>query len=297
MTMTALSPETPVLASPALRRLPLILCLLASVACAAPTVQETAERIVVANDHLTLVVGKGAGGMLAELKTADGRLITANHGLYTDRGIYGEDVYVGTGQAPVTTRTRIENGSVIVRAEGLLCDREGKPPADPGGIAYWVQYALGNEAAVRVSWGARPDFALDLSRGFLAYIMSVTGCVGVFANTDEGVLLQDIADHSTRTFQSASEPLSREAPWFGVLRGDDVAVAFTEPAAQPAFANVFLHEDGRGGAAVFFAWLDGNTRRSLTPEDEWRGAFILRVHPSFEAFGSSAPGLALPSKR
>ena len=273
-----------------LRRLPLILCLLASAACAAPTVQEeTVERIVVANDHLTLVVGKAAGGTLAELRTADGRRITANHGLYTDRGIYGEDVYVGTGQASATTRARAENGSVIVRAAGVLCDREGRPPADPGAIAYWVEYALGDDAALRVSWGARPDFSLDLSRGFVAYIMSVTGCVGVFANTDEGVLLQDIADHSTRTFQSAAEPLSRRAPWFGVLRSDDLAVAFTDPGAQPAFANVFLHEDGRGGAAVFFAWLDGNTRRSLTPEDEWRGAFTLRVHPSFEAFRSSHP--------
>lgn len=267
-----------------LRRLPVMLCLLASVACAAPRVQETEERIVVANDHLTLVVGKSAGGTLAELRTADGRLLTANHGLYTDRGIYGEDAYVGTGQAPATTRSRAENGRVILRAEGVLCDREGKPPTDPGAIAYWVEYALADEAAVHVSWGARPDFSLDLNRGFLAYIMSVTGCAGVFANTDEGVLLQDIAGHSTRTFQSASEPLSRGAPWFGVLRADGPAVAFTDLAAQPPFANAFLHEDGRGGAVVFFAWLDGGARRSLAPDDEWRGAFTLRVHPSFEAF-------------
>lgn len=283
-------------------RLPSLLTLLGialstTIACAAPRVEQSPDRIVISNPYFTATFAKARGGALSQLRTAAGQLITGDHGLYTDRGIYGEDVYIGASHVAGKMQVRTQAGRVIVRSEGTLSDREGKAPpvgtrprrvqTEPGTIAYWLQYTIGDGPTIRIEWGATPSFSMPQARAFFSYIFSVPDCIGLFANTDEGVLLQDMADHSTRTFQSSAEPLSFTDPWLGLMRRDATTVAFTDLHSTVPFANVFYHENGRGGAGVFFAWMDGGHVRDLEAGKEWRAGFTLRLDQSFEAFRAS----------
>lgn len=265
--------------------------LLAAASCvwAAPRLDYAPDRITVTTDHLIAVFDGAQGGGMLSLTTRDGDPITSLYHLYTDWGIYPDRGYFGTSHAPAHLTAQERDGIVVVRAEGVLCDGQGMPPTRPGVIAYWLQYTLGDAPQVRVEWGATPSFSLTGVSAFYSLLFGVSGCVGVFANTEDGVLLQDPASHSTRTYQSAELPLSRADPWLGMLRADGTVVAFTDIAATPAFGNVFLHEDGHGNAGVFFAWLCGSGSRDLEAGVEWTGAFTLRVDPTYEAFRASRP--------
>jgi len=269
--------------------LALVVVLAAAGSCvwAAPEVQQDDAAIVVSNAHFSITVGKNSGGTVSAWRRADGRQITSGHGLYTDRGIYGDGVYVGTTKEKATvTVQRDETGSVTVRAEGVLRDADGALPGEPGKIAYWVQYIVSDAPALKVEWGATPDFSTD-SGEFFSYIFSITDTIGLFANTDEGVLLQDPADHSTRTFQSASEPLNRDDPWWGFMFRDGTVLSLTGLRSEPAFANLFCHENGTGGGGVFLAWINGRRRAPLEKGVAWRAAVTLGLHDSFEQFRRS----------
>lgn len=260
-----------------------LLALCATAAFAAPRVEESADALVIANAHFTITIDKAEGGGASDIATAAGQPITGAHSIYTDYGIYPERVYVGSSDAPAEVTIRTDGDRVIARAEGALCHRDGAPPDDPGLIAYWIEYAIGDDPTIRISWGATPEFSVPEPGAFFSYIFGVRGCIGVFANTDEGILLQDIADHSTRTYQSAEEPLNPDQPWLGFMRRDGSVIAFTDLQSTVGFGNVFFHEDGKGGAAVFFAWLCG-IGPDIEAGEEWRASFTLRLAPSFEAF-------------
>lgn len=257
---------------------------------AALRVEEKGDLVTVANQHFQAAISKAQGGAIAELKSAEGRTHCAGHGLYTDRGIYGDGVYVGTAQAAATTQVRNAHGTITVHSQGTLVDRQGQMPREPGTLSYYLEYAFTEEPKILVQWGVKPDFSHEPVGGFLSYLFQVADCIGIFANTDEGVLLQDVASHSTRTYASAIQPLSRRDPWLGLMKSDGSVIACTDMQSTVPFANVFLHETGQGGAAVFFAWMDGSRAPALAAGEELRGSLLLRVGRSFEAFRRARRG-------
>jgi hypothetical protein len=255
-------------------------------ASAAPTASEQQGRTVLANAHLRVVLDPAHGGAISAVTTLDGRSVCTGHSVYTDRGLYGDGVYVGTSAVATKLIVREAQGRITARAEGVLAKADGTPSGAPGSIAYWLEYTLGDEGQVRVEWGATPGFTSPACR-FLSYIFSLNGCTGVFANTEDGVLLQGTADHSTRTVQSAERPLNAGDPWVGLMYRDGTVMAITKLDARPPFANVFLHEGGNGSAGLFLAWISGEGPTSLQEGQELRGGFTLGLYSSFEEFRAS----------
>jgi len=247
---------------------------LCAVVCAAPTVEKTPDAITVKARHYTAIFSPVQGGALSELRDAAGQVLTTGHFLYTDHGVYTEGAYFGTAHATGAVEVQEGDGEVTVLSTGSLCDAGGKPGTDPGATEYRLEYLITDAPEVRIDWTATPRFDREVKRGFFAYVLSVSGCVGLFANTLDGVLLQDMATESGRSFQSAAEPLSLDAPWFGVMRQDGSAIAFTELRGTPPVENAFMHEDGKGGGGVFFTWPGAGQLRAGEP---WRGGVTVRL--------------------
>lgn len=256
---------------------------------AAPQVTRTADTVTLRNDHLQVTIRSDNGGALADLRTAGGVLLSSGHALYTDQGPFGAGVYAGTGTVRVTPEVTVEGDRVRVRSEGFLAGRDGATLEAPGRMGYFLEYELGTGPALTVRWGATPDFSADKVTGFFAYVGSVPSLAGVFANTIDGVILQDPSPVNARSYQSATIPLSLERPWFGVLRQDGIALAACSLAGNPPLTNCFFHEDGKGGAACFFAWLNGGLPQSLEAGKTWTGQCEIRVAPSFERMRRDLP--------
>lgn len=250
-----------------------LLCLHAS-ARAAPTVEKTPEAVTVKAQHYTAIFTPAQGGALSELRDASGQVLTTGHFLYTDHGVYTEGAYFGTGHATGAVEVQERDGQVTLITTGSLCDAGGKPCADPGATEYRLEYTISDAAELRIDWTATPRFDREVKGGFFAYVLSVSGCVGLFANTIDGVLLQDMATESGRSFQSAAEPLSLVSPWFGVMRQDGSAIAFTKLRGTPPVENAFMHEHGKGGGGVFFTWPAAGQLRTGEP---WRGGVTVRL--------------------
>lgn len=271
---------------------PIALMLLAGLTAvlnAAPQVTQTPDTVTLRNDHLRITVRADNGGALAELRTADGVLLSSGHGLYTDQGLFGPGVYVGTGPVRVTPNVTTEEGRARVRSEGFLATRDGVTAETPGRMGYFLEYELGEGPVLTVRWGATPTFRLDKVTGFFAYVGSLPNLAGLFANTLDGVLLQDPATQNGRSYQSATWPLSLEHPWFGVLRQDGIAIAFCRPTGTPPLPNCFFHEDGKGSASFFLAWLNGGIPQPLEAGKTWMGQCEIRVAPSFERLREDLP--------
>jgi hypothetical protein len=256
---------------------------------AAPQVTRTADTVTVRNDSLQMTVRTDNGGALSELRTADGVLLSSGHALYTDQGLYGPQVYAGTSQVRVTPTVTADGGRVKVRSEGRLALRDGAPAETPGHMAYFLEYEMGDGPALTVRWGATPDFSIQKLTGFFAYIGSLPNLAGLFANTIDGVLLQDPAAQSGRSYQSAVCALSVEHPWFGVLRQDGIALALCNPTGNPPLPNCFFHEDGKSGTAFFLTWLNGASPQSLEAGKTWTGQCEIRVGQGFERLRSDLP--------
>lgn len=256
---------------------------------AAPQVTRTADTVTVRNDHLQMTVRTDNGGALAELRTAGGVLLSSGHALYTDQGPFGSGVYVGTGPAHATPVVTADGDRVKVRSEGFLATRDGATAQTPGRMGYFLEYELGDGPALAMRWGATPAFSADRVTGFFAYVGSLPGLAGVFANTIDGVILQDPSPVNGRSYQSATLPLSLERPWFGVLRQDGTALALCKPTGTPPLTNCFFHEDGKGGAACFLAWLNGGAPQPLEAGKAWTGQCEIRVSPSFERLRRDLP--------
>jgi len=253
---------------------------------AAPVVTVSGREVVVSNEHLKVVVDGNQGGAIREIRRSDGRLVAANFGLYTDRGIYGDGVYVGTGAVQVQPVVSEAEGKVTVRSEGTLRTRDGAIPREPGALAYYLECAVGDGAQVEIRWGLSPGFSWDETQ-FLSLIFSVTDMLGLFANTDDGVLLQDAAAKSGRTFQSVRTALSPSSAWLGVMHHDGTVRAFDGFEATAPLANIFLHENGQGQAAVFFAWYDAGAGVALGEGVPMGARFTLSLWDGLPAFNAS----------
>jgi hypothetical protein len=256
---------------------------------ATPQVIRTADAVTVRNDHLQMIIRTDNGGAVAELRTAEGVLLSSGHGLYTDQGPYGPGVYVGTSAVRVTPQVVVEDGRVKVRSEGFLATRDGVAAQTPGRMGYFLEYELGDGPVLIVRWAATPAFSADHVSGFFAYVGGLPNLAGVFAKTIDGVLLQDPAPYNGRSYQSANMPLSLEHPWFGVLRQDGIALAFCDPTGTPQLSNCFFHEDGKGAASFFLAWLNGGPPQSLEAGKPWTGQCTVRVAPSFDHLRRDLP--------
>jgi hypothetical protein len=256
---------------------------------AAPQVTRTADTVTLRNDHLQVTVRGDNGGALADLRTADGVLLSSGHALYTDQGPFGAGVYVGTGPTHATPVVTVDGDRVRVRSEGFLATRDGATAQTPGRMEYFLEYELGTEPVLSVRWGATPAFSADKVTGFFAYVGGLPNLVGLFADTIDGVLLQDPATQNGRSYQSSIWPLSPEHPWFGVLRQDGIALAFCKPTGTPPLPNCFFHEDGKGAASFFLAWLNGGAPQPLEAGKAWTGQCEIRVAPSFERLRRDLP--------
>ncbi|MCE5215887.1 hypothetical protein LLH03_02545 [bacterium] len=264
-----------------------LLLAVCATAGAAPKVTQTPDGLVVTTQHFTATFSRPSGGLLASLTTRDGHSLLGGSTVYTDNGPYGAGVYLGTMKATAQLTTETRGEQVIVRAEGTLASREGVLPTKPGTIRYQVEYTFGDGPQIGLAWSAVPSFNAPDTAGFMAHLLSVVDIAGVAANTAEGVLLQDPQDHSTRSYQAYSMPLDEKRPWVGVLRTDGRWLLFTDPQSTPPFVNVFLHEQGNGTAAMFFAWLDGTQTRSLEAGKPWKASCTVRLLHSLEELGDA----------
>jgi hypothetical protein len=239
--------------------------------------------VLVTTPQLSLEFQRSRGGLLSLATDSVGAPLCSDQAIYTDWGIYPDRMYAGTVASAAELKVAQDGDTVVVTASGILTDQAGGPPGPPGRVGYQVWYTITDEPHVRVAWSATPEFTTPTGAAFYSFILQVQDCRGLIARTDRGVLLQDMASVPGRSFQSSLEPLDIARPLLGLVRNDGTVLVFADVAGRPDLANVFVHEDGRGGAGIFFAWLCGEARNGLRAGDAWEGSFGLLLVPSVEA--------------
>jgi len=255
-----------------------------------PTVEQAQDKVVVTNAFYRATLLRARGGTLSEVAFVDGKPVLGGDFLYTDHGLYPEGNTVGSDkETNATMEVRQEGERVTVESRGTLRG-EGALREPDRRVDYAFTYTLDSSPTIHVRWSATPSFALREPSGFFSYLVSVPHYSEWFAKTADGVIFQPAGPVSTRTFQSANEPLDFEDPWVGVLLPDGGIVAWSHLAGSPALTNVFMHESGQGSTGFFCAWLCGAGVVDLVPEQPWTAEFDLHLWPQAAQSTLAMPG-------
>lgn len=248
----------------------------------APLVEELGNGVRVMTPHLVAEMTAANGGLVARVTDRAGTEVCLGQGIYTDWGIYAQRQYVGTAHSGAAPVVKEAGERVVVTATGELRTENGGDPGAPGRMDYSVRYTFSDGPEVSVEWMVTPSFDLAPDAAFFSFIMHTNDCRGVIARTEAGVLLQDMATTSGRSYQSALEPLDATRPLLGLLRSDGAVLLFTGMVGRPDLGNVFVHESGQGAAGVFLAWETGGPAGRLVKDEPWRGGFTMRLTPTVE---------------
>jgi len=254
-----------------------------------PTVEQAQDKVVVTNAFYRATLLGARGGTLSEVAFPDGKPVLNGDLLYTDHGLYPEGNTVGSDkETNATMELRQEGERVVVESRGTLRG-EGALREPERRVDYAFTYTFDPSSTIHVHCSATPGFALKDPSGFFSYLVSVPHYSEWFAKTADGVIFQPAGPVSTRTFQSANEPLDFEDPWVGLLLPDGGLVAWSNLRGSPALTNVFMHESGQGSTGFFCAWLCGPGVADLVPGQPWIAEFDLHLWPQ-----SAQSTLAIP---
>jgi len=242
-----------------------------------PIVSETATGWRIRNAHFAAEIGKDAGGLLTSLADSEGNRLLGPFGIYTDVGLYGERRYYGTRHetAPRVT-VRREGEAIVVVSEGRLIRSADEKPDYPL-IRYKAVARFDASAAMAVSVVITPEFDAKPPSAFVAHTVSVPDAPEIFAHTAEGLLCQDAATRSTRTWQSALDPLDPLRPFFGVCTRRRRCVVFTHIRSASGLGNVFYHESGHKSLTAFFAWRCGKASGGVVKGKPLDVSYTIRV--------------------
>ena len=255
-------------------------------ACAGElTLSEAGAGWRIGNAHYTAEIAKASGGLLSRLADADGRVLLDRFEIYTDAGVYGERLYYGTRHEDAA-RVRVERQGkrVVAVSEGRLL-RDAEKPDYPL-IRYRAELTFDDTAAVRVAITLTPELAAAPPSAFIAHIVGVADAPELFALTADGLLCQDAATRSTRTWQSKGDPLDRRRPLFGVCTSRRACLVFTDIRSGAGLANVFVHESGNKSLTAFFAWRDGPTLHGIAKGQALDLAYTIRLLDSPDGLGA-----------
>jgi hypothetical protein len=255
----------------------MLLALGANAEEAAPQMKQTGNEVEIQNTHFRAVFSKDSGGLLSGLFHKTGTPIIREAHIYTDGGVYESRFYVGSRyETQSSVKCERRDGAVEYQAEGILRVKPGDAhKVEP--MHYRIKFSYDSSDAIRVSWGVMPEFNKELEGGFLAYTMQLPDFTQWFANTQDGVVCEEAASESRRTFQSSVEPLSLTEPRVGVIAAKGPVLIFEGFRSSVPIQNVFFHE-AKGPSAMFFvAILDGPTTLKLEKGKWWQVDFSIRV--------------------
>ena len=226
-------------------------------------VEPLAKGWQIRNAHYSAIVRGSGGGLLSSLSDPQGRPVLNRFDLYTDHGIFDGRRYVGSSFDPTPTVTHSErDGKHVFVTEGrFLAEGEGKP-AQPT-LRYRAELTFGASPAIGVRLTLTPELSAKPSVAFLAHAVGLPDAAELFALTADGLLCQDAATRSDRTWQSRGDPLDRRKPIFGACTKGGGCLVFSDIRSTAGLDNVFAHESGRRSLTAFLAWCDGPTRRTL----------------------------------
>ena len=256
-----------------------VVALAGRAATAAATVKEEPKGVTVQTARFVAFFDRRSGGMLQTLRTASGQGLIGSARMYTDRQMQRPRHHYGARCDPKAALGVERSGSNIkVVAEGRLLDKSG---AEPDGMpfGYRVEYTFDDSPRVRVSAKVTVRFVEPELRGFLAYVFSIPSEREFFANTADGRICEVAPKVSQRTWQSAREPLSAQAPWLGVVQEGGRVLKFTIATQSDPLQNVFFHDSGKGSTTLFLAWLDGGSTRPAHRGDAWEVEYVMEVMP------------------
>lgn len=242
-----------------------------------PTLEALPGAWRVSNAHYAAVISRSGGGLLAELTDARGRRLLDRFEIYTDVGLYDGRVSYSSRNEPSAALSWTKPGREItlVTRGRLLRQAEGEP--DYPLVRYEVKLTFDATAAIRVAITLEPEFTVKPQRAFLALIIGLPDAPEFFANTADGLLCQDAATRSARTWQSANDLLHPRRPFFGVCTQRKTCIAFTDIRSESGLANVFVHESGKRTLAAFFAWRDGPSPSAIAKGQKLDLAYTLRL--------------------
>lgn len=249
---------------------------------AAATVKEEPKGVTVQTARFVAFFDRRSGGMLQTLKAASGQELIRSATVYTDHQMRRPRHHYGSRHEPeAALRVERSAGCVRIVAEGRLLDKSG---AEPDGMpfGYRVEYTFDDSPRVRVAAKVTVGFGEPELRGFLAYIFSIPSEREFFANTVDGRICELAAAVSQRTWQSAREPLSAQAPWLGVVQRGGRVLKFTITRQSDPLQNVFFHDSGKGPTTLFFAWLDGGSTRPAHKGEAWELEYVVETMPLAE---------------
>jgi hypothetical protein len=257
--------------------------------CQPPTVEESPTQTLIASPYYRATIER-ASGTLSGIALPDGTSVLGADRLYSDHGLYPEPYSVGSDKetnAAVELRHEGERVTVeshgVLRGEGGLSDPERR-------LEYTFAYTFDSSPTIHVRFTATPNFTLKEPTGFFSYLIGVPRYTEWFAKTAEGVIFQPAGSVSTRTYQSADEPLDFADPWLGVLLPDGTILAWSAFRGDPPPTNVFMHESGQGSTAVFCAWLSGPGVAELVEGQPWTAELDLHIWPKAEQSKLDMPG-------
>jgi len=241
-----------------------------------PTVDDSPERLVIANAHYRATLQR-ASGTLFGVALPDGTELLGADRLYSDHGLYPEPHMVGSdGETNAAVELTRDGERVTVSSRGVLRG-EGELADPQRRIEYAFSYAFDASPTIHIQFSATPNFTVEAPSGFFSYLIGVPRYAEWFAKSAEGVIFQPAGSISTRTYQSSLEPLDPNDPWMGVLLPDGGILAWSGFQGGPPLTNVFMHESGQGATGVFLAWLSGPGVRDFTANEPWTAEFGLHV--------------------
>ena len=256
-------------------------------ACAGQLVLSEAENgWRIRNAHYTAEIAKAAGGLMARLADAEGHVLLDRFEVYTDVGLYGARRYYGSRHETQARVSVARQGEAVVAAsEGRLLRSADEKPDYPL-IRYRAELRFDASPAIRVAVAITPEFDAKPPSAFVAHILGLPDAPEVFALTAEGLLCQDAATRSTRTWQSAHDPLDERRPLFGVCTGRRTCLVFTDIRSASGLTNVFVHESGHKSLAAFFAWRSGPAQAGVSKGKTLDVAYTLRLLKSPDELGA-----------
>jgi hypothetical protein len=230
-------------------------------------------------------IAAAGGGLIARVDDRDGRPLVGRLDIYTDVGIYDGHRFHGASNEIAARLCHVRRGKeVAVTAEGTLRDVRHEAPATSL-LHYRAEMVFDDSAAIRVSIVLAPDFNVESPQVFLAHAVALPDAAEIFARTSDGLLCQDAATRSARTWQSARDPLDPERPAFGVCTSRRSCVALTNIRSQAGLANVFVHENSNRSLSAYFAWSDGMGQAKIARRRPLDLAYTILVDGYFPTAG------------
>lgn len=255
-------------------------------ACAEVGLEDTPDGLVVRTSQYVARISQNTG-FLVSLTTGKGEELITGSRVYCDVLPDGRRAFSPRASVPpAVTRGEKPGPEFVIETTGQLVDNEGRlHPEYP--FTYCVRYEFSDASSqLRIRTSVVPGFDADDIHGFLAHVFSLAPYQEFFAQTEEGRVSQLASDHSTRVFQSEQEPLSHLDPRLGVLLKTGSVLSLRVDLENPPLQNVFIHDNGKGGAALFLANLSSNTPLKAEKGQTWVSEATLETMPLDDLFQS-----------